>query len=209
MTISIQDIADQITSGDNVQDASHLTIVGGTIRLTDDDFATAVGAVLDNWNQAAWQDEQDRPFRIFEYVDAIEFTRKPRDTSRDSMFSRGRQFNGRGDLQIRCDSDRLLWSFIGPTGITPPPGLSAINFWDVHPDSQLLARKSHALLWGEFFEQEGRIRDDRVGWADLNYPTEHLGSSQERDRFQLSYTSFAEAGVEAFVWWENVERVEL
>lgn len=206
MTTGIKDIITAVKEAPRAGEGS-LTIVGGVLQLPDpSQLAEVFGTFMEKWNQAVWPGSDNRPFRVFEYVDAIEFTNESRNSTRDGMFSRGRQFDQRGDLSIRKDDNRLMWNFIGPANASVPID-GGQSFWSANRGVELIEEDCQALLWGEFWKGKG-VRDDRVGWADLNYPTSHLPSPVERERYQLAYTSYALDGVESFVWWKGIERAQ-
>ena len=107
-----------------------------------------------------------------------------------------------GDLELRRDGDRLLWRFVGRA----PQGLAnrladarylLLDYWQEHSRADALVPNSEqAMLWGERHALDQPWRDDRVGWADLDYPLpDTIG------RVKLDYLTFSERGQVGFVWW--------
>lgn len=134
-------------------------------------------------------------YRIWEYASEITFERDilPANVA---LVQRGRLFGDGGDLELRRDGSGFRWRFIGPAGITPPPGdYKAQDYWESHPDARFHRYEERALLWGQGNGREWR--DDRVGSARLAYPA-------KGKRVQAHYCVFTCAGQVAFVWYTQL-----
>lgn len=150
------------------------------------------------------------PYRIWEYTDHIEFTRKEGlpETADHPWLERGRLFGERGDLHLRRDNDCFSWHFIGAFDPSLDPGIWEVrDFWAAHPDVRLRRTSDTALLWGQHRGQTGDGRDywqdDRVGWADLTYPHPPADSNKSK-RVEIHYTAFTANDQIAFVWWKGL-----
>lgn len=149
----------------------------------------------------------DMPYRIWEYAHRIEMVEDqlPRHAECD-LLQRARVFGKCGDLSLRRDGANFHWHFIGACSPLLPAAYAPQDFWQAHPDAQLRRSEDATLLWGEGRAQaDGSVaswQEDRVGWAQLNYP----GISAPR--VQLTYTLFTEDGQPAFVWWRELKAYE-
>ena len=74
-----------------------------------------------------------------------------------------------------------------------------------NPEVQLRQHDESALLWGDYKEALGRWQEDRVGWANLDYPVGPAEAKKEGKRVWLHYTVLSDGGQIAFVWWKEVK----
>lgn len=158
---------------------------------------------------AAWPLTQ-MPYHIWEYTHRMTFVRdappEPPDIAR---LERGRIFGEGGDLSLRRDGGCFLWHFVGQRNTTKPAGFAVSDFWVDSPDCKenpnftLRANNEHALLWGDYKTALGRWQDDRVGWADLNYPLS--AAKHQGQRAEIHYTVYTDGGQVAFVWWKELK----
>lgn len=125
-----------------------------------------------------------------------------------ALLERMEIFGAGGNISLRRNDDRFLWHFIGNDTKTQQDTLSKLTdtnftvrkFWEENSSSKLYKRDESALLWGEYDEDSNRWHDDRVGWANLDYP---IGREQ---RVQIDYTVFTDNGQTAFVWWKELKQ---
>ncbi len=175
-----------------IRNEEELAVLGG--EFTADRLAEFLAA----WDFAAM------PYRIWEYAHRITFT-EPEARALD-LLERGRLFGAGGDLSLRRDGARVLWSFTGAARTPAPADFDARNFWRKHPGSELRQHDATALLWGDYSDERQRWHDDRVGWADLNYPCADAGARVAGKRLSINYTVFSDGGQTAFIWWKELKR---
>lgn len=179
--------------------AGDLALWGGVLKATATETLEQVLARF----VAHW-DTDRQPYRIWEYAHRITFTERA--VNDYGLLERGRIFGAGGDLALRRDNDAFRWHFIGSPSTTPPDGFSYRNFWDSHPDTVFRHHeKESALLWGLYHQDHQRWLEDRVGWADLRYPTDATALPQDV-RMQIVYDSYTDGGQTAFVWWQEIMR---
>jgi hypothetical protein len=117
-------------------------------------------------------------------------------------------FGASGNLSLRRNGDQFLWHFISDDGQARQETLNKFavanlevkKFWDENTEHKLYRRDESALLWGDYDTNFNRWHDDRVGWANLDYPT------GQRKRMQIDYTVFTDYGQTAFVWWKELKQ---
>jgi len=149
----------------------------------------------------SWSKQAQMPYRIWEYVSGIVFEKEKSPSAKDVvLLQRGRLFGEGGDLEVRRDGAEFSWRFVGPAGVQPPGGYSAKDYWASHhnvEDVTYFQDEATALLWGEWEEKKEKWHDDRVGAADLKYPT-------SGKRVQVHYKTFSRGGRIAFVWYTGL-----
>jgi len=180
-----------------INSESNIAIIGGELQAGDSHTLEEVlERFLHKW------DFSTLPYRIWEYFHCIEFNTcsLPSDYS---LLERGRIFGPGGDLSLRRDGERFLWHFIGPKEKDTLPADWKKDFWKENPHAQLRPHDEFALLWGAYKKALGRWHEDRVGWANLDYPY-HL-HKEEGKRLWIHYTVFSDGGQIAFVWWKEVK----
>ena len=170
------------------------------------------------------------PYRIWEYAHRIEFSENANSKPDNyELLERGRIFGAGGDLSLRRDGTEFLWHFVGPkdallssarrgclSGLANFGGpkntallsedsrqkFAPHDFWERHSDLILRRNEETALLWGDYQGDAGRWQEDRVGWADLDYP---LAAKNAGQRVNLVYETFTDGGQIAFVWFKKLE----
>lgn len=142
---------------------------------------------------AGWPLER-MPYRIWESTDRIDFE-KDAPAPSVALLERGRLFGPGGDLELRRESDRFHWRFVGPPDIRPPQGYDTdeTDFWTQHPDAAFHCSEGTVLLWGE--RRGDGWQDDRVAAARLDYP-----APADSKRVQVRYNVYSRAGQVDFVW---------
>jgi hypothetical protein len=160
---------------------------------------------------AAW-DFTEMSYCVWEYAHRIEFTDKmPPDEELD-LLERGRVFGVGGDLSLRRDSGKFYWHFVGSACASVPQGFDVADFWDDAPEVKdpvtgelrLRVRNETALLWGSYETALLRWQEDRVGWADLSYPSV---AAVKEQRVKLHYRVFTNSGQVSFVWLRKLATV--
>jgi hypothetical protein len=125
-----------------------------------------------------------------------------------ALLERMEIFDASGNLSLRRNGDQFLWHFVGDDSQVRQETSNKLeaakfevkNFWDENTECKLYRRDESALLWGEYDTNFNRWHDDRVGWANLDYP---IGP---RKRVQIDYTVFTDNGQTAFVWWKELKQ---
>lgn len=175
----------------------------------------------------AW-DFTAMPYRIWEFAHRISFTREEQKTVADSvrqnsaLLERGRVFGANedltvgGDLSLRRDENRFLWHFIGASSDTLTESLDKLreaqftvsDFWQENPACRLRRGDESALLWGDYKGdyEGGSWQENRVGWAELNYPINESAAKSQGQRVEITYSVFTEEGQVAFVWWKELKQ---
>jgi len=182
--VNFTTLVEQVTKSQVGKEA--LSIWGG--RCAESDLMK----FLEQWNNLA-----QMPYRIWEYASDIAFEK---DSLPDNavLLQRGRLFGEGGDLEVRRDGAEFAWRFVGPADAKLPDGkYDAHNYWGDHSGVVFFQEKASALLWGERNEKKGKWYDDRVGAAELNYPT-------SGKRVQIHYKTFSRAGRVQFVWYTGL-----
>lgn len=130
-----------------------------------------------------------------------------------ALLERLEAFNKTGNLSLRRNGSRFLWHFIGDDGPARQETLSKLeaaalevkDFWLANAECRFYMRDESALLWGEYDADSKRWHDDRVGWANLDYPVGD-GLKHSKKRVQIDFTVFTENGQTAFVWWKELNQ---
>ena len=165
-----------------------LTIVGGTIE------ERTAQEWLNHW------DLQSLPWRIWEEVSALRLEKGillPQDFA---LVERAQLLGEGGDLTLRRDGDIFRWHFVGPKTAKVQRTPDALDYWDQPSASTLYCVEQQAILWGVWREELGRWHDNRVGWANLQYPAELNGKSH----VYIHYDEYLESGRVAFVWLRDL-----
>lgn len=165
-----------------------LTIVGGTIEET---------KVL-NW-LTQW-DLRPLPWRIWEELSALKLEKNTSLPPDFTLVERGQFFGEGGDLILRRDGDVFRWRFIGPETTKVQKTPDALDFWTEHPGTVLHRVEQKAILWGVWRSELGRWHDNRVGWANLQYPAELNGKAH----VYIHFDEYLESGRVAFVWMREL-----
>lgn len=165
-----------------------LTIVGGTIQ------ETTVLNWLGRWNL------QSLPWRLWEEVSALSLEKDTPLPSSFALVERGQLFGEGGDLTLRRDGDLFRWHFIGPRTANVPMTADALDYWVESTTTVLHCVKQQAILWGVWRSDLGRWHDNRVGWANLQYPAEFNG----KPHVYIHYDEYLESGRVAFVWLRDL-----
>ncbi len=179
----------------------------GDIAILGGEFKASGGKTLEQVLEGflkKW-DFSRMPYHIWEYMHRIEFTKNLPDSEEYSLLERGHIFGSGGDLDLRRDGERFLWRFIGPKGAPLLSGYGAKDFWAENPDVRLRQHNESALLWGDYKEAFGRWQEDRVGWAELEYPITSQQARKQGERVWIHYTIFTDGGQVAFVWWKELK----
>lgn len=166
-----------------------LRIVGGTIEELD------VRAWLNQWNL------QTLPWRLWEEVSALRLERNSSLPGDFALIERGQLFGAGGDLTLRRDGEIFRWHFVGPTTTKVQKTSDALEFWNEHPNTVLHRVEQQAILWGVWRPELGRWHDNRVGWANLQYPAELHG----KPHVYIHYDEYLESGRVAFVWLRDLK----
>jgi hypothetical protein len=125
-----------------------------------------------------------------------------------ALLERMEIFGASGNLSLRRNGNEFLWHFIGHDTEARQDTLSKLEaaqfkvreFWKENSECRFYKRDESALLWGEY--DGNRWHDDRVGWANLDYP---IGPKQ---RVQIDYTVFTDNGQTSFVWWKELKEAK-
>ena len=120
-------------------------------------------------------------------------------------------FGASGNLSLRRNGNEFLWHFIGDDTEARQDTLSKLEaaqfmvrfFWKENSACRLYKRDESALLWGEY--DGDHWHDDRVGWAELKYPTPDT-MKKNKQRVQIDYTVFTDNGQTSFVWWKELKQ---
>lgn len=182
--LNFQDLLTQRTACSRAD----LTIVGGTIE---DQEALEW---LNRW------DLQSLPWRIWEEVSVL---RLEKDTALPQDFAlveRAQCFGNGGDLTLRRDGGVFRWHFIGAKTAKVHRTPDAMDYWDQPSASTLYRVEQQAILWGVWRKELGRWHDNRVGWANLQYPAELNGKSH----VYIHFDEYLESGRVAFVWLRDI-----
>jgi len=199
----------------------------GKLDKCQEDFSVWGGKLKpEQWHAflSAWQWPDDKKrWRILEFVSdfKIEDGAKPLAKECIPLLERAELFGESGHLSTRRDGETIHWHFVGKTTIVVPEGYDEAknNYWTTHADEKFrrsekenhTEKENHMLLWGERVANTARWHDDRVAWAELEYPLvslptavkpeNHLAvSEQKKQRVQANYWQFTRAGQVAFVW---------
>ncbi len=151
-------------------------------------------------------------FAVWETSDSIEWSKKgqagdpsehPALSADAAYLERARMFGPDGDLQIRREEDRFLWSFVGEPGAGPPAGWPAESFWENPENEGVRYRRKEEtfLLWGEKKDGRDRWHDDRVAAARLDYPVD----AESGGRVQARADLFIRNGRTEFVRFKSLE----
>lgn len=174
-------------------------------------------------NQWKWPNEER--WRILEFVSDFKIEDdKPQTIAEKDipLLERAEFFGESGHLSTRRDGETIYWHFVGKAGFNVPPGYNdeKNDYWTTHAEEKFRCGSKSMLLWGERIKQGDKWTDswfdDRVGWAELNYP--HVESpkngaadkqptavEQQKQRVQANYWQFTRAGQVAFVWITGLE----
>lgn len=166
-----------------------LAIIGGTVQETD------VRGWLAEWHL------QSLPWQIWEEVSALRLEKDTPLPLDFALVERGQIFGEGGNLTLRRDGTIFRWHFIGleTTGVQVTPDVR--NFWQEHPGAVLQRVDQKAILWGAWRPDLGRWHDNRVGWANLQYPAELNG----KHHVYVHYDEYLESGRVAFVWLRDLK----
>lgn len=183
-------------------DAKRIHIWGGELTASGtESLEQVLERFLAVWNDPARQ----MPWRVWEYVDEIEFTKGQ--ATKLPLLERGRVFGQGGDLSLRRDGERVLWYFVGKSWQSPPSGFDYADFWQAHPNFERLRwRRERSLLWGEYKTALERWQEDRVGRARLSYPVDATAAGPQGQRMMMDYIVLTDGGQVAFVWWRRLRR---
>ncbi len=146
---------------------------------------------LTKW-QAIWS---TMPYRIWEYVNRIEFADQP---AQQDVLLRAEIFGEGGHLALRRDAGRWLWRYIGTPVNLRLSDFGGVDFWQTHPTCQLRRYAESVILWGNRKDGQPRWSDDRVAAAILNYPLNGQG------RVHLHFWRYTENGQTVFVWYRSL-----
>lgn len=204
--INFQDAVDELFEDQEVGKDDGVAILGSVLEAKEGEtLEQAATGFLKLWELTRM------PYRIWEYAHRITFTEP--EVAEWSLLERGRIFGEAGDLSLRRDGKRFLWHFIGQPQPAAPK--DAKDFWKHSPECQVnpnfkmrrRRKRESALLWGEYDETRKRWHDDRVGWANLDYPLD-LERKKENNgtRVKIVYDLFTDRGQIAFVWWKEMTR---
>jgi len=148
----------------------------------------------------AWDlPRKQMPWRIWETASEIEFRWETLPIHAKRL-ERGRLFGEGGDLALRRDGERFLWTFVGPAGVRPPAGFDDGdgNYWAAPDAEPLYERADSVLLWGSRVAP-GVWLDDRVGRSELCYPR-----VDGEDRVWLDLRRYDAAGRTVFTWYRGL-----
>ncbi|WXG41607.1 MAG: hypothetical protein WED07_12730 [Candidatus Freyarchaeum deiterrae] len=140
------------------------------------------------------------PFTILETLKEI-IIKKNFDFSKipSNQVERIRIFGQDGDLDLRRDTNRFIWRYIGNNN--PPKNTNGEDFWKKNPDKKFFIEKKEALLWGRTYDPKRSIwQEDRVAKARLSYPVK--GNSNFA---KIHYKTLSEQGVISFVWFLEIK----
>lgn len=180
-----------------------LAIVGGTISELE----------IANWLKQ-W-DLRNMPWQLREWVNDLKLQKAKalpaifNLVKRLPLFGRGqhlpstfdlverlRLFGKGGDLTMRRDGHMFRWHFIGSSQTKVPQTPKPRDFWEEHPSKILYRIDQQVILWGAWDETRQRWYDDRVGWANLDYPQELHG----KRHVYAHFWEYLDTGRVAFVW---------
>lgn len=92
-------------------------------------------------------------------------------------------FGEGGDLMIRCDEDRVFWRFVGFEDIFSQLHLNGgTPYPEELGDDKESLNDVQSLLWGKNELGQHEWKEDRVGTAQLTYPTEAVERVEIRAR---------------------------
>lgn len=168
---------------------ANLMIVGGTIE------EAKAPAWLNQWEL------QSLPWRLWEEVSALKLEKNTSLPLDFALVERGQLFGEGGDLTLRRDGAIFRWHFIGPENAKVQKTSDMLNFWDQPSATVLHCVAQKAILWGVWRPELGRWHDNRVGWANLQYPAELNG----KDHVYVHYDEYLESGRVAFVWLRDLQ----
>jgi len=137
------------------------------------------------------------PYKIMETTEEIIVTKDDIDIT-PQIVERIKIFGGDGDLDLKRDSSCFRWRYIGKN--SPPPDITAENFWDKNPSKKFFMEEKEALLWGKYNQNMKRWHDDRVARAKLSYPV-----NENPERVKICYKTLSEKGVISFVWFTELK----
>ena len=154
--------------------------------------ADRLQAFLQTWNLPC----AGMPWSLWQWTDKIQMKHGAGAPADLDYLERGRIFGPDGDLELRRDprqdGDRFLWRFVGESGIAQPQGFDVAPYWAGREDKPLQSYERTALLWGskEAAKPHGKAswHDDRVGGAELDYP------SVNSNRAQVRYVEYLRGG---------------
>ena len=168
-------------------------------RISRDDIQIWGGEIEENGLKefiSKW-DFSDMPYRIIETVKEIILTTDNIDIKPD-IIERIRIFGKGGDLDLRRNSSRFIWRYIGKNPL--PQSIEGEDFWNKNPSAKFFVEEKEALLWGRYNQDIDLWHDDRVGRAKLLYPV-----SEKPERVKICYKTFSENGVISFVWFTGLK----
>ena len=166
-----------------------LIIIGGTIE------EAKAPAWLNQWNL------ESMPWRLWEEVSALSLEKSTSIPLDFALVERGQLFGEGGDLTLRRDGDIFRWRFIGPKTANVQKTPDALSFWSEYPNTVLHCVEQKAILWGAWRNDLDRWHDNRVGWANLQYPAELNGKAH----VYIHYDEYLESGRVAFVWLRDLK----
>ena len=182
-----------------VKDGSTLTIWGGRFD------AGQLKSFLLAWGVP----RPEMPWCLWEFASDMQFLCESMPTASElAWLERGRVFGKGGDLSLRRDRDKIMWSYVGKAEDGRPTIQLAESFEAVyHPASYwttdslpLREYTDRVLLWGKR-RPDGIWHDDRVARARVNrYP-----GMDAHERVQLVYHSYMNGGQVEFVWLLGLE----
>lgn len=163
-----------------------------------------VGGTIGEMKAASWLsqwDLQSLPWRLWEEVSALKLEKSSSLPVDFTLVERGQLFGEGGDLTLRRDGGIFRWRFIGPTTTKVQRTPDTLDFWNEYPNTVLHRVDQQAILWGEWRQDLGRWHDNRVGWANLQYPAELNG----KRHVYIHYDEYLESGRVAFVWLRDLQ----
>lgn len=164
---------------------------------------TVFGGTIEEQKALAWLslwDLQLLPWRIWEEVSALRVEKGTLLPQELALVERAQFFGEGGDLTLRRDGDIFRWHFVGPKTAMVHKTPDALDYWDQPSASTLYRVEQQAILWGVWRKELGRWHDNRVGWANLQYPAELNG----RSHVYIHFDEYLESGRVAFVWLRDI-----
>lgn len=118
---------------------------------------------------------QGMPWALWQWTDRIDLQHGAGIPGDVDYLDRGRLFGAEGDLELRRDGNRFRWRYVGEHNDALLLSVQAGEFGTSEPATgadtvQLSPYERTALLWGEDKSGQGKWHEDRVGWANLDYP---------------------------------------
>jgi len=178
-------------------------LLGRRLPCSPTDLAI-VGGTIDEARALAWLSQWDLeylPWRLWEEVSALRLEKNSSLPGDLALIERGQVFGEGGDLTLRRDGEIFRWHFIGPATAKIQTTADALDFWNEHPNTVLHRVEQQAILWGVWRPELGRWHDNRVGWANLQYPAELNG----KPHVYIHFDEYLESGRVAFVWLRDLK----